>query len=183
MLTISYPHILTTLLIAATICASAQAQAPYKWRDAQGRIVYSDVPPPPSIPESNILKGGKKSAVSAPAVNAAPVPSAAGETKPEETAKPEQKKAAPKTQAELDLEFKKRQQDKAEQEKKEQDKAEQETKRQQYCERAKGYLRALEDGARISETTATGERKFFDDAQRAREIQETKKQMSENKCN
>ncbi|HVL07616.1 MAG TPA: DUF4124 domain-containing protein, partial [Burkholderiaceae bacterium] len=30
--------------------APASAEAQWKWRDAQGRLVYSDVPPPPSIP-------------------------------------------------------------------------------------------------------------------------------------
>ena len=144
--------------------------------------MYSDVPPPASIPASNILQGGKKTATPvppAPNTNAPATPDA----KPEGSPKAEEKKATPKSTSDLDLEFRKRQQEKAEKEKKDQDKADQETRRQQLCERAKGYLRSLESGVRIAETTANGERKVYDDAQRAREIEDTKKQLSDNKCN
>ncbi len=43
-------------------------------------------------------------------------------------------------------------------------------RRRAECERARGYLRSLDDGVRISRTDASGNREYLDDAQRAAEM-------------
>lgn len=40
---------LPALLAAILVAAGAQAQTTYRWVDEQGRVQYSDQPPPPSI--------------------------------------------------------------------------------------------------------------------------------------
>lgn len=172
---------LAILLPFLMFCLITHAQAPYKWRDSNGRIIYSDTPPPPEIPTSNILKGNfktpPKTGTEAPAQSSEQ--SAGANTNQN---KGEEKKSGPKSLAEKELEFKKRQLEKAEAEKKAQQAAQEESERQQFCERAKGYLRSLESGVRISQTATNGELKYMDDAQRTSEIALTKKRLSENQC-
>lgn len=43
------------LLIAASLAIPGTAFSQWQWKDANGRTVYSDVPPPPSVPERAIL--------------------------------------------------------------------------------------------------------------------------------
>lgn len=43
------------LLIAASLAAPGTAFSQWQWKDANGRTVYSDVPPPPSVPERAVL--------------------------------------------------------------------------------------------------------------------------------
>ncbi|MCX7201772.1 MAG: DUF4124 domain-containing protein, partial [Burkholderiales bacterium] len=40
-------HLLLTFLVV--LAAAPLAHAQYKWRDANGRMVYSDMPPPASV--------------------------------------------------------------------------------------------------------------------------------------
>jgi hypothetical protein len=95
-------------------------------------------------------------------VLSAPPAPAAGATK---AAAP----AAQKTLAEREQEYRKRQLDRAEAEKKQADEQALAARRQQECNRARGYLRQLEDGIRIARTDAQGNREILDDAQRAAE--------------
>ena len=57
----------------------------WQWRDGNGRMVYSDVPPPPGVPDGSILKAPGRFAsslqaldVSAPAAAAPPLPAKPG---------------------------------------------------------------------------------------------------------
>lgn len=43
------------LLIAAGLAIPGTAFSQWQWKDANGRTVYSDVPPPPSVPDRAIL--------------------------------------------------------------------------------------------------------------------------------
>ncbi|MFJ5382433.1 DUF4124 domain-containing protein, partial [Cupriavidus sp. CER94] len=43
------------LLIAASLAIPGTAFSQWQWKDANGRTVYSDVPPSPSVPERAIL--------------------------------------------------------------------------------------------------------------------------------
>ena len=73
------------------------------------------------------------------------------------------------------MEFRKRQQERAESDKKA---AEEQTKnatKTAECERARGYLKSLEDGIRIARTDASGNREFLDDSQRAAEMDRARK--------
>ena len=50
------PALLLSLLgVLAGLMPSSPAAAQWKWRDAQGRVQYSDRPPPTTVPDRDIL--------------------------------------------------------------------------------------------------------------------------------
>lgn len=150
--------------------------AQWAWKEDNGRVVYSDRPPPPEIRASQIMR---QPTVQAPAPQPA-APGAAGDPAKGADGKPVA--SGPKTIAERDMEFRKRQQERADAERKAQDEQQKSAAKAVECERARGYLRSLEDGMRIARTDASGNREFLDDAQRAEETERTRK-MVQSLCN
>jgi Domain of unknown function (DUF4124) len=153
-----------SLLAAAGLMAAAfavPAAAQWAWRDDTGRTVYSDRPPPASVKAEQILR--QPSGPSSGGTNPSPAP---------QDGKAEGKDApkGPKTLAEREMEFRKRQQDNAEAEKKQAEEQARNEQKSAECERMRGYLRALEEGQRIARTDAQGNREVLDDAQRANEV-------------
>jgi len=144
------------------LCAGlAGAQTQWKWRDAAGRIQYSDRPPPASVPDKSILARP----LATPA-NTSPTPAASAPTSAAAPAS-----AAPGNKAvEPALEEKRRQAAAAEAAKRQAEEDKLARQRQENCLRARDYARSLESGQRITRTNAQGEREFLDDAQRAREL-------------
>ena len=69
---------------------------------------------------------------------------------------------APKTVAEREMEFRKRQQERAESEKKAAEEQNKSAAKTAECDRARGYMKSLEDGVRIARTDASGNREFLD---------------------
>lgn len=169
------PPILAALavaFVAATFAAGAAAQ--WAWKDDNGRLVYSNIPPPPSVKPAQIVRQPGPSSQSARAATPAP---ADGEAE-----KPEASPAAanaPKTYAERDAEFRKRQQERADTERKAQEEQQKAAQKAVECERSRGYLRALEDGVRITRTDPAGNRAYLDDAQRAAEMDRMRKAIRE----
>jgi hypothetical protein len=141
--------------VAATAVGAAEI---YTWKDKDGRVNYADSPPAGSS-KARTLSGKDVETVTPPAT---PAPT---------------EQAGPKTAAEQDLEFRKRQSEAAEQKAKaEKDSAAAEEKKTN-CERARGQLAALESGQRITRTNSKGEREHLDDKQRADEIANAKKSV------
>ncbi len=148
------------LVAAAALAGSAFGQGVnWKYRDAQGRVVVSDLPPPVGTQDKDILerptqvvRRAAPSAAAASAVAPAAAPVLAQRTDPELEAR--RKKAADEQSM----------QQKAQQEK---DSAQ----RAENCSRAKSHLSALGDGQRIARTNAQGEREVLDDKGRADEMQ------------
>ena len=139
------------LITASTVTLSTAIAETYQWKDSSGRTVVSDTPPPAHSRESVRTIGGAKANTSA-AVAATPAD-------------------APKSMAEKDLEFRKRQQENAEKADKEaKEKASAAAKRDN-CERAKKQVALMESGQRISTTDAKGERRFIEDGERAKELE------------
>ncbi|MGE5160508.1 MAG: DUF4124 domain-containing protein [Betaproteobacteria bacterium] len=170
------PTILAALavaLVAGTFAAGASAQ--WAWKDDNGRLVYSNIPPPPSIKASQIVRQPGPS--SQPARAAAPVDGEA--EKPADAPAAANTPNAPKTYAERDAEFRKRQQERADSERKAQEEQQKTAQKAVECERSRGYLRALEDGVRITRTDAAGNRAYLDDAQRAAEMDRMRKAIRE----
>ncbi len=121
----------------------------YQYRDAQGRMVYSDTPPPG-------VNATKKD------VNVAPP---AGDTS--------------KTLQDKVQDFQKRRDEAADREAKAaKDKAEKE-KAAENCSKARNKLAALQSGQRIVRYNAQGEREFLDDATREAEIAQTQQSVTE----
>lgn len=148
------------LIIASTATVLSATAQTYQWKDSSGRTVISDTPPPGSAKESTRTIGGK-----GPGTNAAPATAKAPE--------------APKTFAEKDMDFKKRQQETSEKaEKSEKEKAAVAEKRDN-CDRAQKQLVLLESGQRIATTDDKGERQIMDDTEREKEMERARRFVSE----
>jgi hypothetical protein len=160
------------LTIAAAIVlagfTSTPSEAQWVWKDGNGRTVYSDRPPPSEIKPANIVRQPITQPLAKPSPEIAPLDDAS-DTKNAPASN------APKTVAEREMDFRKRQQERADGEKKA---AEEQTKsatKTAECDRARGYMKSLDDGVRITRTDASGNREFLNDEQRAAEADRTRK--------
>jgi hypothetical protein len=161
--------------VAAALVAvyAVPAAAQWAWRDESGRTVYSDRPPPASIKSDQILRQpGPQGYGGSVVQNAAPASDGKGDAK--------DAPKGPKTLAEREQDFRKRQQENAENEKKQADEQARNDQRAAECERMRGYLKALEDGQRVARTDAQGNREFLDDAGRAKEVSRIRDGLSRN---
>jgi hypothetical protein len=135
----------------------------YKWVDENGKVHYSDRPPPPNAKE-------QKSIQPKVAPQSAPPPAAAPDG---------QQSAAPapkaKTAAELDMEFRKRRTEAAEAEAKRQQEAQAATEKQRNCEQAKARVAVLQTGGRITKASPTGEQIYLGDNEIAAELIEARR--------
>jgi hypothetical protein len=152
---------LALTFIGAIYAVSAAAQ--WAWKEENGRVVYSDRPPPANVKIQILRQPANSSATSDSQ------PAAGGDTSKGAD------KGGPKSLAERDMEFRKRQQERAEAERKAQEDQQKSAARAADCERARGYMKSLEDGVRIARTDSAGNREFLDDAQRAAEVERTRK--------
>ena len=146
------------LLIALSLAFSAlPAAAQWKWKDSRGQVQYSDLPPPASVPQSDILQ---RPTIQAPRVVPAPAASAAAASAP----------------AGIDpqLEARRKQAEQQEDAKRAAEKKVQDEKvaalRAENCRKARANLGLLQDGGRVKRMKDNGEVEYIDDANRAREI-------------
>lgn len=166
----------TTLVFALCIVSTAAitpAHAEtYQWKDSTGRTIISDTPPPGSAREQRTMSGRPVQAPKQAALEAE-----GG------TGKPAEKNAdGPKTTAERDLDFKKRQQEareKAEKEAKEQAVAAQ---KRDNCERARRNVAALESAQPMATLNEKGERITMDSNQRNEEMERSRRVIAD-ACN
>jgi type IV secretory pathway VirB10-like protein len=157
-----FPSLPLTCAVAAVfaLAGNAFAQSTWKYRDAQGRIVVSDLPPPAGVQDKDILERPNAPVRRAAAPPAAPAPAAAAAPAPA---------LAQRNDPELEARRKKAADEQAAQQKVQQEKDA--AQRAENCARAKGHLAALGDGLRIARTNEKGEREILDDKQRAEEMQ------------
>lgn len=145
--------------------AALPAAAQWKWRDATGKVQYSDRPPPATVADKDILQRPRGAAVAPPPLPASAATSAADAALPAGSAasgvdkelEERRKKAAQEQEAKL----------KAEEERVAKARAEN-------CARAKSYQQSLDNGMRIARTNEKGEREILDDAARAKEAARVK---------
>jgi len=135
--------ILATLLLCFTTAASAEV---YRWVDSQGRVQYSDQPPP----GTNSKKVDTK-----PATGSQSSPGA-------------------KSYQEQDQAFRKRRVEEEEVAKKTADADKQASIKQKNCAAAKSQLASLQNTGRVATTNAKGEREFLDDKGREAAIADAK---------
>ena len=154
------PALFFALGLASTAgIVTAHAQT-YQWKDSTGRTVISDTPPPATAKASRTISG--------------PPAAATESTKPAEKAT-----AEPKTTAEKDLEFKKRQlenKEKAEKLAKEQTAT---AEKHENCNRARNNLAALEANEPFVVLDQKGERQIMDDSQRNQEVERARRYLTE----
>lgn len=146
-------------LVVAFATLSGPALAQWKWRDSAGHVQYSDMPPPPGVPEKDILQqpsGARRAPAPAVAPPAAPATSSA---------------MPARVDPELEARRKAAEQDQLAKQKAEQDRVA--AVQAQNCSKARVQLKALQDGIRMARTNDKGEREVLDDAARLEEIRNT----------
>lgn len=163
------------LALTSLALAPVPAEAQWKWRDTQGRLVYSDVPPPPSIPAARIVHapGGRAAGPLESLPDAPPKPTPAAATQvPPGNAATRLPPAAPALTPEQA--FQKRHEERLKAEAAERERNAEKQVRDARCARLRGYVNALESGLRASRTKPDGSIEFLDDAARAQELNQAR---------
>lgn len=142
-----------TIFSMLALATAAQAGVS-RWVDAEGKVHYSDQPPPATAKSQKTLdlKAGPALPKSAP-----------------------DSKGAEKSLAEKNLESRKRRVQAEEAAAKQAKDQEEAKNRKANCEHATNQLRAMQEGQRISKFDEKGERVFLEDKDRASAIEEAKK--------
>ncbi|WP_029045872.1 DUF4124 domain-containing protein [Cupriavidus sp. amp6] len=170
--------VLCLLAAAVTVSASANAHAYWQWRDANGRMVYSDVPP--SGAAARVLRAPGRlageyqpvaaaSAESANAPAAAPAPAKAG-SKPKEVAPPPTAEEAFQKRRESRLKAA------AEEARKETEAAEREAR----CAQLRNYATGLQQGMRAAVAGPDGSLQHLNSDQRQAELVKTSASLEKN---
>ena len=161
-----------SLLTSVTTTSSAQ----WQWKDDNGRMVYSDRPPPTSVLPSQMVRvpAPKPVAKATDKVGEKPIELAsASKTVDAKSGLPV------KSLADKDLESKKKAQDAEKAEAKRATDATQEAKTKTACADTRSSLNNIESGARISKTNAKGEREVMEDDEKAKRAIALKKDIAE----
>ena len=152
------------LLPLATVflvcCMVLPAQAQWKWRDKDGRVTASDMPPPREVLDKDIIQRP-------PEVRRAPAQPAA-------SAPASGVAAAPKGPLEREVEARKLAAEQQQAAKAKADEEKMRAQRAENCRRARGHLAALDSGQRIARVNDKGEREVIDDRVRADETRQAR---------
>ncbi|MEO8164375.1 MAG: DUF4124 domain-containing protein [Betaproteobacteria bacterium] len=151
--------LLQACVFGASLVALPATAETYKWTDAEGKVHYSDQPPPANAKEQATVKARKQPAPATPAQKDGPP-------------------AKARTYIEQEAEFKKRQVETAEREATDKKKAEEATERKRNCEQVRAQLKGMQAGGRVTQTNAQGEREYMSDAQIAQEMERLKKEQA-----
>lgn len=142
--------------LALLLAWPGPADAQWKWRDRDGRITVSDLPPPKDVPEKDVLVR-PSAPVRAAAPAAVPASAASAAARP-----------APPADRELEARKRAAEQERAARARADEDK--QAAVRADNCRRARGQVAALESGQRMARFNDKGEREVLDDRARAEEL-------------
>jgi hypothetical protein len=163
-----WTHLLVAAFVVFSLSTPSHAHEQWKWRDKSGKIQYSDLPPTSDVSEASILARPPAATPKRPTFVSKPLaatPVASGASAASAPASPASKASdaeeARRKKAEQDAATAKR---KADEERVATEKA-------GNCKRARGNLKALEDGLRVSRTNEKGEREVLEDKGRAEEVQ------------
>ncbi|MFN7695762.1 MAG: DUF4124 domain-containing protein [Burkholderiales bacterium] len=144
------------LLISLCLPLVASAQTQWSWRDAQGRVQFSDRPPPAGTPDKDILS---RPASANARVQVVPVnqPVAAPASAPARPASSAVERSAAN--------------DKARKQREEEAKMKEQMQRQaelraENCKSARQSIAVMQSGERVARMNEKGERVFMDDAER-----------------
>lgn len=154
------------LMVVLGLVLSMPALAQWKWRDANGRVTASDLPPPREIADKDILQRpgtGPRPAPAAAATPASAAPAASGPAS---------------AKVDKDLEARKRAADAQQQARQKADEQRVAALRAENCSRARTHLATLESGQRMARINAKGEREVIDDATRADEVRRAREVIS-----
>lgn len=160
------------------ICHPSIAQ--YQWRDGNGRMVFSDQPPPPEVDPTKVIRRdtGRLNPPASTSAGSARPPEG-GSTGTSANAKAAPAASAPESFADRQLEAKRKAQEKADAERKKKEQADQEAKVARACEEMRSEVRTLETGMRVARVNAQGEREFLSDEDRNKRIDTVRRDMRE----
>lgn len=164
------PWVLATLMVCGAT-ATSHASEGWQWLDETGRKVFSDTPPPSSVPERRIVKRpgvAPGPLVVTPVAQGTPPPAPARAATPG-TATAEAKGGAAAKAVRVDTE--------AERQAQEQRNA---ATRADNCQRARSSLLTLESGARLMVSNPQGEQVPMDEPTRSAEIARVQQAMRDN---
>ncbi len=159
------PVLFAATLLTALAAPSAWAQ--YRWKDANGQVHASDLPPPREIPDKDILQrptAGQRPVVPVGSV-ASPAPSR--KASPEQattTAAPGRPASGPVDPV---LDSRRKQAETESRARARSDDERQAAQRADNCRRAREQLANLDSGQRLTRQNAQGERVVLDDTARA----------------
>lgn len=162
------PSLLVVAAAMSLALFTGHADAQWKWRDGNGRITVSDLPPPRAIPERDILQRPTPVAAAPVAVPAAEAGAASAPSGTQAAA------SAPGAQAprtDPQLEARRRAAEQQEAARQREAEAQLAAQRADNCRAARSQLATLQSGQRMVRMNDKGEREFLDDAQRAVETQ------------
>jgi len=154
----------SALIATLMLCIALPAHAQWKWKDAAGKIQYSDLPPPNGTPDKDILTRppGQKLQVFVP-----PPPGSVPASAPART-------ASGPSKAELDQQAKIKQQEQEQAAKQKEEERRMAAQRRENCGYAQDNLKLLDSGVRITRANERGENIPLDDKQRAAEQQRSR---------
>jgi hypothetical protein len=148
---------IAVFVFASLSLASANAQV-YKCIDDAGKIIYSQNPCPANTKSGTVTRRVDRPST-APA--AAPAAGSADKAATSDAAK----KTGPKTAAEQEQDFRKRQQDQEKAAKESGEKSAEAQRKQENCRIARERLAQYEIGGRMTRINPQGERYYLEDAQ------------------
>ena len=134
------------IALAVLLAATVVAAQVYKWVDKDGKVQFTDTPPPPSATKEDPKK-----------INVKPANGSTPGT-------------APKKLAEANKDFEKRRTDATAKAKKDDEKKGDDDRNAEACNDAKSNLAELQTGRAMSRTNAKGERSIMSDEERAAEM-------------
>ena len=136
--------LLILLLTLFFVLPAAQAQ--WKWRDRNGQVTASDLPPPKDIPDKDVLQRPDPAVRKPAAAASAPASTASARSTSDPELEARRRNAEAEAAAKLKAEDARLARDRAEN-----------------CQRARNQLATLESGQRIARMNDKGEREFLDD--------------------
>ena len=167
-------HIAGIISIAISgLLFTSATHAQYVWIDEKGTKQFSDLPPPNSTPKNRILKTPFRT--QEPAV----VSKDSSEEVASNAATQNEKLQKPVTTASKNEDYMKRKLEQEEKDKKAATEKQAASDKAKNCERARAYQQSLDSGVRISNTDKNGERSFMTDSQRAQEMADVKRALSD----
>lgn len=146
--------VLQAALAVTALGITLPASAICKWKDEQGRVQYSDAPPPGVRCEGTV---------------SVPPPTSSGAAAPPRS----------RTVQEQEMEFRKRRLEREEAEKKQEKEKEVADAKRQNCEYARAQLAGLQSGGRIARSDASGQRSFMSDEEIAAEAVKAQKMVDQ----
>lgn len=162
-------------LVCAALAAPVHASAQWKWVDRDGRVTYSDLPPPAGTQGSRVtIRPDVATPVPPPSSPSPPgVPVGAGS--PAGAGVPGTPSVADRAAA-----FEARRQEREAAQRAAELRARESETLARACEQLRGSLRTLESGMRLAETGPDGERRVVDSDERTARIEETRRALRTN---